>query len=139
MEQFDAMEPGATKPKGNDAATKPNAMNPDGNGAIVGGILAAVGASVCCVLPLVMVSLGIGGAWLSALTSLEPARPFFIALALGFFGLGFYRLYRKPVVCAPGDACAVAKLRYRQRAIFWATALPVFALIAIPWFAPLFA
>lgn len=117
---------------------KPGAMKPNGNGAILGGILAAVGASVCCVLPLVLVSLGIGGAWMSTLTSLEPARPFFIALALGVFGVGYYQLYRKPVTCAPGEACAVPEVLHRQRAIFWATALPVLALIAIPWFAPLF-
>jgi mercuric ion transport protein len=114
-------------------------MKLNGNGPIVGGVLAAVGASVCCVLPLVLVSLGIGGAWMSMLTGLEPARPVFIALTLGFFGLGYYRLYRRPAACAPGQACAVPKVMHRQRALFWAAALVVLALIAIPWLAPSFA
>jgi mercuric ion transport protein len=38
---------------------------------------AAIGASLCCVVPLVLVSLGISGAWLASLTALEPYRPLF--------------------------------------------------------------
>jgi mercuric ion transport protein len=34
-------------------------------GSLVAGALAAIGASVCCVGPLVLLTLGIGGAWAS--------------------------------------------------------------------------
>ncbi|HNB06198.1 MAG TPA: mercuric transporter MerT family protein, partial [Thauera aminoaromatica] len=33
--------------------------------------LSAVGASLCCVAPLVLVTLGIGGAWVASLTAFE--------------------------------------------------------------------
>lgn len=56
----------------------------NGNGTLIAGALAAVGASVCCVAPLVLLALGIGGAWISNLTALEPLRPVFIGLTLLF-------------------------------------------------------
>jgi mercuric ion transport protein len=70
----------------------------------LGGILGAVGASSCCVLPLVLFGLGIGGAWIGSLTALAPYQPFFIAAALGFLGLGFWRVYSRQADC-DGPAC----------------------------------
>ncbi len=60
-------------------------------GSLVAGVLAAIGASICCVGPLVLLTLGIGGAWVSSLTALEPARPFLVAGTLLFVGLAFRR------------------------------------------------
>lgn len=37
-----------------------------------GGLLAAMAASTCCVLPLSLGAVGLGGAWLSTLTALAP-------------------------------------------------------------------
>lgn len=42
-------------------------------GALVVGALAAIGASVCCAGPLVLLMLGIGGAWVVSLTALVKA------------------------------------------------------------------
>jgi hypothetical protein len=49
---------------------------------LIAGTLAALGASVCCVLPLVLVALGIGGSWIASLTAMEPYRPVFVGLTL---------------------------------------------------------
>ena len=56
----------------------------------VGGILGALAASSCCIVPLILFSLGIGGAWIGNLTVLEPYRPIFIGAALVamFFHVG---------------------------------------------------
>ncbi|SAL06740.1 putative mercuric transport protein [Caballeronia arationis] len=35
-----------------------------GKGSLITGVLAAIGASVCCVAPLVLLALGIGGMWM---------------------------------------------------------------------------
>ena len=48
--------------------------------ALAGGVLAGIGASACCVGPLLLLSLGVGGAWIGHLTALEPYRPVFIVL-----------------------------------------------------------
>ena len=107
-------------------------------GSLVAGVLAAIGASVCCVGPLVLLMLGIGGAWIANLTLLEPLRPWFVAATLLFLGLAFRRLYLQPQVCEPGAACAEPIVLKRQRLIFWAVALAVLALLSVPWLAPFF-
>ena len=109
-----------------------------GNGVLVGSILAAIGASICCVGPLVLLALGVSGAWIGSLTALEPYRPIFIGLTLLFLGLAFYRLYLARPVCTPGSACANPRMLKRQRLTFWMVAVLVLGLIAVPWFAPLF-
>lgn len=107
-------------------------------GSLVAGVLAAIGASVCCVAPLVLLALGIGGAWVSNLTALEPARPFFMAVTLLFVGLAFRWLYLVPQVCEPGTPCAEPRTVSRQRLIFWLVTVAVVALLAVPLAAPLF-
>ncbi len=102
----------------------------------VGAILAAVGASLCCVAPLVLISLGVGGAWMGSLTALAPYRPVFViatAILLGFAG---WRLYRREQDCAPGEVCANPAVKRRQRIIFWLITVPVLVLLAFPWYAP---
>ncbi len=98
----------------------------------------AIGASLCCVAPLVLVSLGLGGAWLSTLTQLEAYRPVFIVLTLGLLGLAWIRLYRQPVVCEPGRACADGAVQRRQRQIFWGVTASLLLLLAFPWYASIF-
>jgi mercuric ion transport protein len=107
-------------------------------GSLVAGVLSAIGASVCCVGPLVLLTLGIGGAWIANLTALEPLRPWFIAATLLFLGLAFRRLYLQPQVCEPGAVCAETIVLKRQRQIFWVVALALFALLSVPWLAPFF-
>jgi mercuric ion transport protein len=98
---------------------------------------AAIVGSLCCVAPLVLLMLGISGAWIGQLTALEPYRPLFIGVTAVFMGLAFRQLYLVPARCAPGELCAEPKLRTRQRRIFWFAFAAVAALIAFPWLAPL--
>lgn len=105
---------------------------------LIASVLAAVGASVCCVLPLVLVMLGIGGSWVSTLTAMSPYRPLFIGLTVLFLGLAFYRLYLKPKACVVGEACANPSVLRRQRFVFWIVAGLVLGLLAVPWLVPWF-
>jgi mercuric ion transport protein len=100
-------------------------------------VLAAIVGSLCCVAPLVFITLGISGAWISQLTALEPYRPIFIGVMLVFIGLAFRQLYIVPARCAPGEACANPRLQRRQRLIFWVVVVGLAALSAFPWYAPL--
>jgi mercuric ion transport protein len=100
-------------------------------------ILAAIAGSLCCVAPLVLLTLGISGAWISRLTALEPYRPIFIGIMLVFIGLAFRQLYIIPARCAPDEVCANPRLQRRQRQIFWVVVVALAALIAFPWYAPL--
>lgn len=103
---------------------------------IAAGAISALGASTCCVLPLVLVTVGVGGAWVAQLRELERFYYVFLALALGAFGYAFYRLYLKPFACAPDTACASPQLRRRQRIAFWATLVTAKALVLAPFYVP---
>ena len=107
-------------------------------GSVLAVAAAAMGASACCAGPLILVLLGVGGAWGSRLVALEPLQPYFVALALTFFGFAFFRLYRSQDACAPGEVCAVPAVRRRQRIIFWTVSALAAALMAFPLYAPLF-
>lgn len=105
---------------------------------MMASVLAGIGASLCCVVPLVLLSLGIGGAWLATLTAFEPVRPVFLGLALFFIGLTFRKLYLTPPTCDAGKTCVDKEVIRKQRLIFWGVTLPLLGLLAFPWFAPLF-
>ena len=118
-----------------------------GNGAVqtkliaAGGVLGAIAASTCCVIPLVLFSLGISGAWIGTLTALSPYKPVFIAITAGFLGYGYYLVYRQPkVACAEGSACArPLPNRLVKSALWFSTALVVIAFawpVIIPYLAP---
>jgi mercuric ion transport protein len=54
----------------------------------VGGVLAAIAASSCCIVPLLLFSLGVSGAWIGNLTRLAPYQPIFVVVTLGCLGCG---------------------------------------------------
>ena len=103
-----------------------------------GGILGAIGASACCILPLVLFSLGVSGAWIGTLTSLSPYQPIFIAITFGFLGYGYWLVYRNQNVnCAEDAACArPLPNRVVKTALWAATALVLLALVW-PYLVPL--
>jgi mercuric ion transport protein len=109
-----------------------------GSGFLIAGVLSAIGASICCVGPLLLLSLGISGAWIGSLAALEPYRPIFIGLTLLFLGFAFYRLYLVRPACSSGSSCGNSRTLKRQRLGFWIVTVLVLGLIAVPWFAPLF-
>ena len=100
---------------------------------IAAGAASALGASTCCVLPLVAVSAGLGGAWLAQLRELERFYPIFVGLAIAAFAYAFYRLYLRGANCASDAACASPLQRRRQRIAFWTTLVAAKALIAFPF------
>ena len=102
---------------------------------LIGGGLAALAASACCLGPLVLISVGVGGAWISTLTKLEPFRPLFIGIALLCMALAYQKIYRATaaVDCAPGSACALPQTNARNRALFWIVSVLVVIALAYPY------
>ena len=109
-----------------------------GSGFLFAGILSAIGASICCVGPLMLLALGVSGAWIGSLTALEPYRPILIGLTLLFLGFAFHRLYLARPACSPESGCANPRTLKRQRLAFWIVTVLVLGLIAVPWVAALF-
>ncbi|HSH43752.1 MAG TPA: mercuric transporter MerT family protein [Arenicellales bacterium] len=106
------------------------------NRSLLAAAVAAVGASICCVGPFVLLTLGVGGAWIGNLTALEPYRPIFIGVTLVFLGLAFRKLYLVPEACEAGKPCANPATRRNKRIIFWVVTVILAALIAFPWYGP---
>lgn len=90
------------------------------------GIVAAFGASLCCVGPILFVTLGVGAGLGS---TFEPLRPLFTALMGVGLAIGFYTVYGRPAraeSCSPEDACARPKSRRHEKIVLWsATGLAV--------------
>ncbi len=83
--------------------------------ALIGGIIAAIGASVCCTGPLILVLLGISGTWISTLTVFEPFRPYFTVGVLILFAWAGFQLYRPIEKCESGSICAIPETRFRYQ------------------------
>lgn len=107
---------------------------------LAGGLIAAVIASACCLGPLVLVMVGVSGAWISNLTLLEPYRPVSIGVALVFMGLAWHRIYRAPAAaeCEPGTMCALPQTNRVYRLMFWVVSALVLLAVGFPYLAPLF-
>lgn len=107
-------------------------------GALIGAIVAAVVASLCCVGPLVLLAFGISGAWLGTLTHLPLLRPLGMIVTLLCLSLAFWRLYVMPKRCGVETACAKPALLHIQRIIFWLVTIVLLLLLTFPWYAFLF-
>ena len=105
--------------------------------AAAGGALGAFAASSCCLLPLALFSLGMGGAWIGNLTALAPYQPLFVAITLGLLGYGFWLVYGRPkLACADGTACARPLPNRLVKATLWAATALIAAALAFPYVAP---
>jgi mercuric ion transport protein len=115
-----------------------SAANRAGTGALLVGGLAAVLASTCCLGPLVLVALGLSGAWIGNLTLLEPYRPFFIAGALVALFLAGRRIFRPAQTCQPGELCAVPRTRRLYKIVFGIVSVLVLLALVFPYVAKFF-
>ena len=105
--------------------------------AAAGGILGALAASSCCILPVALFTLGVSGAWIGNLTALAPYQPIFLAATAGFLGIGYYLVHREPkVACAEGTCKRALPARIVRAVLATATLLALVA-VAFDFFAPL--
>lgn len=111
---------------------------PNGRGALFTGGLAAVLASTCCLGPLLLITLGFSGAWISRLTLLEPYSPIFIGIALAAMGVAGRRIYRPVQACKPGVVCAIPQVQATYKALFWLVAALILLALGFPYVAPFF-
>jgi mercuric ion transport protein len=99
----------------------------------LGGIAAAIGAASCCVVPFILFTLGVSGAWIGNLTALEPYQPIFAAASLGFVGYGAWRLRRKRLVACADGYCASPKSDRVARIGLWTAGILVIIAVAFPY------
>ncbi|HMM45854.1 MAG TPA: mercuric ion transporter MerT [Candidatus Macondimonas sp.] len=109
-----------------------------GRAALATGFVSAILASTCCLGPLLLITLGFSGAWISNLTALEPYRPLFIGAALVALFLAGRRIWTKTPACEPGHVCAVSRVQRGYKLLFGIVAALVIVALGFPLVAPWF-
>lgn len=103
-----------------------------------GGLLGALAASSCCILPLVLFGLGVSGAWIGNFTQLAPYQPYFIAGTLAFLAGGYWLVYRSSrIACADDAACARPLPNRLMKASLIVATVLIVAALGIDLLAPL--
>lgn len=108
------------------------------SGVLVLGGLAAILASACCLGPLILVVLGVSGAWIGNLTKLEPYHWYFIAASVVALYLAGRRIFRPAKACAPGEVCAAPRTRRVYKIIFGIVLALVLIAVIYPYVAKFF-
>lgn len=107
---------------------------------LIGAFVSAILAVSCCIVPLVLLALGVSGAWIGNLTALEPYRPIFIFLTLGALGFAFFSVYRKPKIHADDDDCGCSvseeKRTRMKKVVLWVCTALIFGLLLFPYLVP---
>ena len=98
-----------------------------------GAVLTAIGASLCCIGPLLFVVFGVGA--VGAATAFAPLRPYLLAVAALALAFGFYRTYFRREACAPGEACATKTAGRAARVGLWLASLAVLFFALSPYYA----
>lgn len=102
------------------------------------GVLGALAMTSCCILPLVLVSLGVTGVFIGQLTALYAYKWVTFTLAALALGYGFWKAYRPvPAADCSAGTCARPMDRKLMRALLWGALAIVLAALAFPTIAPL--
>lgn len=117
-------------------------MRQDGNRTprllAVGGILGALGAASCCVIPFALFLAGVSGAWIGNLTALEPYQPIFAGVSLAFIVYGGWRLRRKREIACADGYCATPQSDRIAKIGLWTAATLVVLAVGFPYAARYF-
>ena len=103
-----------------------------------GTLLGALAASSCCILPVILFSLGISGAWIGNFTQLAPYQPYFLAATTLFLGTGYWLVHRASNrACVGGEACARPLPNRLVKIVLVLATVLVVAALGLDFLAPL--
>ena len=99
-----------------------------------GSVIAAIGASLCCALPIMFALTGFS--ILGASAYFNTLRPYLLVVTFTLLGLAFYYSYRPlpQSACAPGTACSAPVNRLSARIVLWLVAVLVVAMATFPYY-----
>lgn len=107
--------------------------------AATGSVIGAILASSCCIAPLLLVTLGVSGAWIGRLSALEPYTPWFSAATLIFLGIGFWQVYwKEKPACEEDSYCANPASDRVIKIVLWSATVLVVLVLTIDYWAPFF-
>lgn len=98
-------------------------------------VIAAIGASLCCIGPIAAAFLGLTS--MGALVKYEPYRPILTVVTLAILAGAFFLAYRKPKAeaCEPDSLCAVegvTRVQKVNRIVLWIVTVVVLSILTFP-------
>lgn len=93
-------------------------------------VASAALASVCCLGPIVLAGLGLGGAGFAA--GLTQYRPYFLGLTAVLLGTAFYLTYRKREAACTDGSCEMRSGSRTMKAVLWAVTAAALGTAAFP-------
>ena len=109
--------------------------------ASIAAVGAALLASLCCIGPVLFVTLGVGAGFA---TRFEPLRPLFTVLTIALLALGFYSVYGRQRATTPAASCdidgtcTVHRSRKRHKILLWIAALVALVVLTFPQWSAVF-
>lgn len=102
---------------------------------LAASIVAAVGASICCIGPIAAAFLGLTS--MGALVKYEPYRPVLTMVTFAFLAGAFYLAYRKrpTEACETESLCAtqgVTRVQKINRIVLWIVTAVVLSILTFP-------
>ena len=96
-----------------------------------GSVITAFLASLCCIGPIVLATLGLGGA--GFLSGLEAYRPYIMGMTFLFLGTAFFFTYRKKEVACEDGTCKIESGSKTSKIILWSITGLALILLAFPY------
>lgn len=108
-------------------------MNESANKWFAGSaFVAAFVSSLCCVLPVLSVALGLGAFGVASV--FETLRPYLLIVAVLALGFGFYQTYFRREKCKEGEACATKPIGRFNQVVLWLATIGVLTFAVFPYF-----
>ena len=102
-----------------------------------GALMGALAMTSCCILPLVLVSFGVGGVWIAQLTALYAYKWYTFAIAAGLIGYGFWKVRQSERgACRDGAVCARPVNRTVMKSLLWLAAVVTAVAMIFPYITP---
>lgn len=102
-----------------------------------GALMGALAMTSCCILPLVLVSFGVGGVWIAQLTALYAYKWYTFAIAAGLIGYGFWKVRQSERgACEEGAACARPVNRTAMKSLLWLAVVVTAVAMIFPYITP---
>ncbi|MDA8113730.1 MAG: mercuric transporter MerT family protein [Acidithiobacillus sp.] len=111
-------------------------LRPKGLWGLLVAVVVGFLASACCVLPLLLIVAGVGGAWMANLRILDPYAPYLDVIVLIFLGYAHIQNYREQKAAACGSCSSGGRLGRWKTPLLWMGTVFVIVMLALPHVLP---
>src|SRR5713101_4719282 len=98
----------------------------------IGGVIAAIFASLCCIGPVMLALAGVGG--IAVFSVFEVYRPYLVGLTILLIAIAFFFTYRKREVKCEDGTCKMQSAGRWNKMVPWCATLVAANAIAFPYF-----